>query len=101
MNKKININIWDEKFTFTGEILMKHLRKIQPLSKKMENSEISELDFFIELALVLCESENSGILEEKIDSLNLKWIEKFTKDFKPILDTLNNFNKKSLEEKKR
>lgn len=98
---KITINIWNEDFIFTTEILMRHLRKIMPLNKKMENWEISELDFFIEIALVLCESENSNILEEKIDNLDLSWVEKFTKDFEPILTSLNNFNKNSLEEKKR
>ena len=98
---KITINIWNEDFIFATEILMRHLRKIMPLNKKMENWEISELDFFIEIALVLCESENSNILEEKIDNLDLSWVEKFTKDFEPILTSLNNFNKNSLEEKKR
>jgi len=70
---KITINIWNEDFIFTTEILMRHLRKIMPLNKKMENWEISELDFFIGIALVLCESENSNILEEKIDNLDLSW----------------------------
>lgn len=62
--------------------------------------EITELDFFVELAFVLCDSENSSILEEKINNLNISEVEKFTKDFEPILQNLNNFNKKAEEEKK-
>lgn len=98
--QKITINIAWENFSFASEILMKHLRKIQPLSKKLECWEITELDFFVELALVLCNSDNLNILEEKIDNLDLKWIGKFTKDFEPILNKLNDFNKKTDEEKK-
>lgn len=101
MNNKITINIWNENFEFTGEILMKHLRKIQPLSKKMELWEITELDFFVELALILCESENANILEEKINNLDINWVQKFSKDFEPVLQNLNNFNKEAEEEKKR
>lgn len=100
MTKKITINIWNENFEFIGEILMRHLRKIQPLSKKMELWEITELDFFVELALILCDSENANILEEKINNLDIKWVQKFTKDFEPILKNLNKFNKETEEEKK-
>lgn len=101
MTNKITINIWNENFEFTSEILMKHLRKIQPLSLKMERWEITELDFFVELALVLCDSENLNILEEKINNLNISEVEKFTKDFEPILQNLNKFNKETEEQKKR
>lgn len=100
-NKKIVLEINWENFEFASEILMKHLRKIQPLTKKMEKWEISELDFFVDLAVCLCDSDNSNILEEKINNLDLAWIEKFTKDFEPILNKLNEFNQKTIEEKKR
>lgn len=98
--EKITINILWENFDFASEILMKHLRKIQPLSKKLENSEITELDFTIEFAKILCFSENINILEEKIDNLNIEWVKKFTEDFKPILENLQEFNETEKEEKK-
>lgn len=66
----------------------------------MELWEISELDFMIEFAKILCSSENSHILEEKIDNLNFAWVQKFTEDLEPVLQTLKNFNKNSIEEKK-
>lgn len=66
----------------------------------MELWEISELDFMIEFAKILCSSENSHILEEKIDNLNFAWVQKFTEDLEPVLKTLKNFNKNSIEEKK-
>lgn len=96
-----NINIWGVEFGFTNEILMKHLRKIQPLSARFENKEISELDFFVWMALALCESENKAILEEKIDNLGIQEVEKFTKDFEPILKNLESFNKEEKEDKKK
>ncbi len=99
--KNISITIKENTFEFTTEILMRHLRKIQPLSLKLELWEIWELDFFVEMALILCESENKGNLENILDELNLKEVEKFSKDFEPVLKSLNDFNKKQEEDKKK
>jgi len=64
----------------------------------MEAKEIWELDFMIEVALILCESKNKDILEEKIDNLDIKWIQDFTKEFEEVLNWLNNLeNKKKLK----
>lgn len=98
--EKLTISILGEDFIFENEILMRHLRKITPLSKKLENSEITELDFMIEFAKILCVSENANILEEKIDDLNIDWVKKFTTDFEPILKNLAKFNENKDEEKK-
>lgn len=99
--KNIEIEINGEKFSFGSEILMRHLRKIEPLSEKMEVGEIGKLDFFVEIALVLCNSDNEENLENTLDNLDFNGVEKFTKDFEPILKVLNNFNQKQIEDKKK
>jgi len=87
--KDIVINIGWEDFSFTGEILFKHMRKIQPLSQKQTLWEIWELDFMLELAEILCTSKNCNKVKEAIDNLDMKWVEKFTKDFEKIANILN------------
>lgn len=91
-NIKININNVD--FEFTSKVLMKHMRKIEPLSIQVQNKEIWNLDFLISIAWILCLSDNSWSIEENIDNLDMKWVEKFTKDFTPIIEQLNKDNSK-------
>ena len=87
--KNITIEIGEEKFEFTGEILMKHMRKIQPITKQQSEGDIGELDFFVQMAKALCVSHNVDRLESLLDGLNMKGITKFTKDFTKVMDGLN------------
>ena len=90
--ENIEIKICDEVFKFTSEILFKHMREIEPLTKKQALWELSELDFILEICYILCISENKGKIKETIDNLNIDWIKQFTKDFEKIGEILQEIN---------
>lgn len=90
----INIKIGQKLFTFAGEILFKHIRKIEPLTDKMQAKEIWMFDYIYELAQILCISDNKDEIWEMIDWMNNEQSEKFMEDFKPIMDTLKSNGKK-------
>lgn len=85
----LKIKIWEAEFEFTWEILLKHMREIEPLTSKLQNKEIYSLDFIVWIASILCVSNNKKDLEDTLNNLNSKWIEDFTKDFNPLLESLN------------
>ena len=90
--ENIIIKIKDENFTFTWEVLFKHMRKIEPLTQKLERWEIGSFDYILELSSILCISDNKDKVIESIDNLNKKEIEVFTKDFEKIMNTINKEN---------
>lgn len=92
--ENITININGEAFEFAGEVLMRHMRKIQPLATKQEAGELGALDFMIEIAVVLCVSENKNTLEKKLDNLNMKWIEDFTEKFEKVMNGIEGVESK-------
>lgn len=99
--KTIKININKNEVEFSSEILMKHLRIIEPLSEQMQNEKIGKMDFFVKLACSLSVSHGSEELEKIIDELWVNEIQKFTKDFTPILEVLEKFNTESVEKTKK